>query len=171
MRLLRILWRSKDHIMKTLCPLLALFLAIQVNLGFAQHHENKQIIEDLFLKIWNQKDFQTLKEMPGDTITFHWNNFHFKTNKTELGQMVEMWHQSFEDFKFEILGILAEGDLVAVNLRYTGKHVNTFMGTPALGNEIDVSEMMFFRFEDGVLKEAWELYDERGMAAQMKKKE
>ena len=146
-----------------------LCLVFQGTIGFAQNYSNKQTVEDLFLKIWNEKDFQALENMPGDTISFHWNNFHFKTNKTELGQLVEMWHRSFEDFKFEILGILAEDELVSVNLRYTGKHVNEFMGTPALGNEIDVSEMMFFRFEDGVLKEAWELYDEKGMLTQMTK--
>lgn len=141
------------------------------NYVLAQEAVNKQMVEDLFLKIWNEQDYTALANLKGDTIAFHLNNYHFKTNKKELSQLVEMWHRSFDNFKFEIIGILAEGDWVAANLRYTGKHVNEFMGTPALGNTIDVSEMMFFRFENGILKEAWELYDEKGMLSQMIKKE
>jgi|GEM_PF-2090952 len=135
----------------------------------AQEGENKKIIEDLFLKVWNQKEFHVLDQLPGDTISFHWNNYHFITNKKELKDLIAMWHHSFEDFKFELLHLVEDGNLVAVNLRYTGKHVKDFMGVPALGNNIDVSEMMFFRFEDGLLKEAWEIYDEKGMEGQMKK--
>ena len=64
---------------------------------------------------------------------------------------------------------MQEGDIVAANLRYRGKHIKEFMGIQPNETEISVSEMMFFRFENGKLVEAWELFDESGMQQQMKK--
>jgi predicted ester cyclase len=134
----------------------------------SQTLDNKKVIESLFLEGWNDKNFEVFKEQVNDTITFHFNNQHFKTSFMDLKYLVNMWHNAFQNFSFEISHIIAEGDLVAANLRFSGKHVNEFMGVKPKNNEISVSEMMFFRFEEGKLVEAWEVYDERGMLNQMK---
>ncbi len=78
-----------------------------------------------------------------------------------------MWHNAFEDFRFELLHVVGEDDIVAINLRYSGKHVKEFMGIQPNQKEISVTEMMFFRFEKGKLREAWEVYDQLGMLNQM----
>ncbi|RZW39368.1 MAG: hypothetical protein EX263_13670 [Flavobacteriaceae bacterium] len=103
----------------------------------------------------------------GDTVSFHLNNYHFNTNANDLEQLINMWHGAFEDFKFEIINIIESNDIVAINLRYSGKHIGDFMGIKPKNKEINVSEMMFFRFDHGKLVEAWELYDEKGMFSQM----
>ena len=42
-----------------------------------------------------------------------------------------------------------------------------WFGTPATGREVSVDEMMFFRFEDGLLVEMWEVDDQLTMRTQM----
>lgn len=133
----------------------------------AQSLDNQKVVEKLFVEGWNKKDLSNIREYIGDTVSFHLNNYHFKTNLTELTQLINLWHNSFEDFKFEIINIISKDDIVAINLRYTGKHVAEFMGVKPKNKEISVSEMMFFRFENGKIVEAWELYDEKGMVFQM----
>ncbi len=151
--------------MKHVIILLLSFLSAQ---GIAQNADNKAVVERLFLEGWNKKEFSGFQSQLGDSVSFHLNNFHFYTNAAELVQLVDSWHNAFEDFRFEILHLVEQDDIVAVNLRYTGVQVAEFMGVPAQTNNIDVSEMMFFRFENGKLVEAWELYDHDGMINQMK---
>lgn len=133
----------------------------------AQKMDNQKVVEKLFMEGWNEKNLSNVKGHIGDTVSFHLNNIHFNTTVTELEQLIQVWHAAFQDFKFEIIDILSSDDIVAVNLRYTGKHVADFMGIKPKNNEISVSEMMFFRFDNGRLVEAWELYDEKGMYSQM----
>lgn len=150
--------------MKNLIIILLLFTG---NIVSAQSSDNLTVVEKLFLEGWNNKDLSNVREHIRDTVSFHLNNFHFKTTAAELEQLIDYWHNAFEDFKFEIINLVGKDDIVAVNLRYTGKHVAEFMGVKSKNKEISVSEMMFFRFENGKIAEAWEIYDEKGMLSQM----
>lgn len=145
-----------------------LLLVFLPGYGIAQNIDHKTVIERLFLEGWNKKEFSGFQAHLGDSVLFHLNNFHFYTNATELVQLVDNWHNAFENFRFDILHLVEQDDIVAVNLRYTGVQVADFMGVPSQNNNINVSEMMFFRFEKGKLVEAWELYDHDGMISQMK---
>jgi steroid delta-isomerase-like uncharacterized protein len=157
-------WQQLIRHMKNL---IIIFLVLSGYFSSAQSLDNQKVIEKLFLEGWNKKDLSNISEHIGDTISFHLNNYHFKTNATELRQLINLWHVSFEDFKFEIINIISKDDIVAINLRYTGKHVAEFMGVKPKNKEISVSEMMFFRFDNGKIVEAWELYDEKGMFSQI----
>lgn len=145
--------------------LLSLFLGPY--LSPAQSLSNQAVVEKIFLEAWNRKDLSNVREYMTDTVSFHFNNFHFKTHITELEQLIEQWHAAFENFRFEIINIVSDGNMVAINLRFTGKHVGEFMGIAPKHNDINVSEMMFFRFDEGKVVEAWELYDENSMVSQM----
>jgi len=147
-----------------------LFVAMVLiaNLGNAQSLDNRKVVEQLFLEGWNERTIEGIRDRIADTVTFHLNNYHFTTNAQELEQLINTWHNAFDDFQFEIISLVSEGDMVAINLRYTGKHVKEFMGVAPRNNEVSVSEMMFFRFEEDKMVEAWEVYDEKGMLAQMK---
>jgi predicted ester cyclase len=51
---------------------------------------------------------------------------------------------------------------------FSGSHTGEdWFGLPATGNEMNGTEMMFFRFENGRVVEAWEDYDEYVMRRQL----
>ena len=151
-------------LMKEFIFILLLFTG---NLVSAQSLDHQTVIKKLFLEGWNKKDLSNVRGHMGDTVTFHLNNSHFKTNVTELEQLIHYWHNAFKNFKFEIIDIVGKDDIVAINLKYTGTHVAEFMGVEPKNKEISVSEMMFFRFDKGKMVEAWEIYDEKAMLNQM----
>ena len=63
--------------------------------------------------------------------------------------------------------VIADGDLVAVNLTLTGTHLGEWAGHHASGARVSVEEMMVFRFEEGLLVEMWEVFDEQGLRRQV----
>ena len=57
--------------------------------------------------------------------------------------------------------------LVSVALTFHGTHLGAWAGIEPSGEVVAVEEMMFFRFEDGTLVEMWEVFDEKGLLAQI----
>jgi steroid delta-isomerase-like uncharacterized protein len=57
------------------------------------------------------------------------------------------------DFQTKIEDIVAEGDKVALRITWSGTHKGELMGIPATGKHISVTEMQFYRFENGQIAE------------------
>ena len=61
-------------------------------------------------------------------------------------------HEEFPDVRVEIEDMVAEGDLVAVRLTFSGTHAPT-------GERATWPEMVFARFSEGKAVESWEVTD------------
>jgi predicted SnoaL-like aldol condensation-catalyzing enzyme len=61
-------------------------------------------------------------------------------------------HEEFPDIRVEIESMVAEGDMVAVRLTFSGTHAPT-------GERAAWPEMVFARFSGGKAVESWELTD------------
>ena len=66
------------------------------------------------------------------------------------------WGRVFPDFHVVAKDLIAENDRVAARVRLTGTHTGAdWFGIAATGNLIDVTEMMFFRLQNGRAVKAW----------------
>lgn len=128
----------------------------------------KQVIRSIFEHGWNQEQYDSFSEFLNENIFLNFRGTRLVTNLVELKQLVAFWRTAFPDLTFEILDIIAETDLVAANLVFTGTHTGEWQGIPPSGQKIRVEEMMFFRFENGKIVEMWEVYDETAMLDQIK---
>jgi predicted ester cyclase len=61
-------------------------------------------------------------------------------------------HAEFPDVRAEIHSLVAEGDLVAVRVTFSGTHATS-------GDSVVWPEMVFSRFVDGKAVESWEITD------------
>jgi predicted ester cyclase len=50
---------------------------------------------------------------------------------------------------------------------FTGSQQGPWRELEPTGRSVEVEEMMFFRFEDGLLVELWEVFDEHEMRRQL----
>ncbi len=128
----------------------------------------KQVIRNIFEHGWNQEEFTSFAEYIADKATFNFRGNQQITNLEDLKNLVVFWRTAFPDLTFEILDIIAETDLAAANLVFTGTHTGEWQGIPPSGQKIQVEEMMFFQFENGKIVEMWEVYDEAAMLNQIK---
>ncbi len=81
------------------------------------------------------------------------------TRQTLIAHIKEM-RTAFPDTHLEIKKQVAEGDIVAAYLEFTGTHKGTFLGVPGTGKEFKFDVLMTFRVVDGNLVEHWGMVDQ-----------
>jgi predicted ester cyclase len=82
--------------------------------------------------------------------------------RTAAKQYYAGLHESFSELSFTVhenIGVLVEGDLIALRTIVTGTHTGTYQGVPATGKPIQTSVSHFFRFRDDRLIEHWQVMD------------
>lgn len=66
---------------------------------------------------------------------------------------------AFPDLRVELLGLLAEGEEVAVRWRVEATHSGALAGLPPSGRKVSFSGMTWLRFRDGLLAEGWDRWN------------
>ena len=81
--------------------------------------------------------------------------------------MMRGFFAAFPDLKVTINQLIAEGDLVAATMTTEGTQTGEFMGMPASGKKISITEMHMVRVVDGKAVEHWGVADAMGMMQQL----
>jgi len=87
---------------------------------------------------------------------------HGTRSRTGFKRYVSDLHQSFSGLRFEVhenIGVLVEGDLVALRTIITGTHTGDYAGVVATGSQIQTSASHIFRVRDDELVEHWPVVD------------
>ena len=66
---------------------------------------------------------------------------------------------AFSDYRGEIQNMVAEGDVVAVRIRWTGTNDGPYDGRPPTGNKLVFSTSDFYRIENGKIAERWDVVE------------
>ena len=74
---------------------------------------------------------------------------------------------AFPDCAWHEEDLFAEGDRVVGRYTLRGTHLGDFLGTPASGNSIEVSNIHILRVVDGKIVEHWGHGDDMGMMRQL----
>jgi predicted ester cyclase len=87
---------------------------------------------------------------------------HGTRSLTGLKRFYSELGQSFSDLRFDVhenIGVLVEGDLVALRTIMTGTHVGDYAGVTATSNHIQTSAAHIFRVRDDQIVEHWPVMD------------
>ncbi|MEX1286925.1 MAG: ester cyclase, partial [Acidimicrobiia bacterium] len=128
----------------------------------------RDFVRRIFEEGWNGGSFECLEGATAPSVLMHYNGASMRVTPDSLPHLVGEWRSAFPDLEMRIRHLVADGDLVAASLSVHGTHRGDWRGLPASGTVVAVEEMMFFRFEDGLLVEMWEVFDEAGMSAQLR---
>lgn len=128
---------------------------------------NKEIVDRIFTEAWNNRQIDAIAPHIAPHTAFHFRGQTIHTGPDELQALIVAWHRAFTNLHFQVHDLLAEGERVAVRLTFSGIHSGEWKGIAPTGRPVAVTEMMFFRFEDGQVVEAWEDYDEYGLHQQL----
>ena len=136
--------------------------------------ENKKIITRYLLEIFNGRKLELLGEVFPERFVRHDLNDSTETWMTVADQQKRLsdLFQAFPDFYYTIGDMIAGGDKVVVRALWHGTQKNTFMNTKSAGYRIDpVSEIIFYRLENGKIVERWTQLDVHTLFKKMKGKE
>jgi predicted ester cyclase len=73
----------------------------------------------------------------------------------------------FPDLATEIMTLTGGGDMVTVQLHWTGTHRGPYGGVAATGNRVDIRVISIWRFADGKVVENWTIQDQFSLLQQI----
>jgi predicted ester cyclase len=131
-----------------------------------QAEANKAIIRR-YRQAHEQNDMAGLDEIIAADLIAHSQLPNVPAGR-EGGKMV---HQSavaaFPDGKTTTDDLIAEGDKVVERFRLVGTHKGDFMGIPATGKPIKVTDMSIFRIANGKIVDHWGENDAMSLLMQL----
>lgn len=78
------------------------------------------------------------------------------STRHELKVFLKTLFDAFPDIHYTVGDIIAEADKVAMRVSFNGTHTREFLDIKAKGNKVNyLSEIFFFRFENGKIVEDW----------------
>jgi predicted SnoaL-like aldol condensation-catalyzing enzyme len=113
--------------------------------------ENKAAMRRIFDEVINEKNLDLAGELFSADHTLHPESGVARGAKG-MKEAFAGLHEEYPDVRVDIESIVAEGDLVAVRLTFSGTHAAT-------GERTVWPETVFTRFADGKAVESWELID------------
>lgn len=113
---------------------------------------NKDLVREFYARAINERDSGVCGELLSEDFV------HNGEARGRDGQqaVVDAFLQAFDPLRHEVLLILAEGDLVCAHQRWTGTHVDEFLGHAATGREVMFTSTAILEIRDGLIAEAWD---------------
>jgi steroid delta-isomerase-like uncharacterized protein len=127
---------------------------------------NKAVVR-AFVDAWNTKDLDRFDELMAENAQLTVGGSTISCSPVATREIAEHWFNGFPDYHFELVHLIAEGDMVAALMPFSGTHTGPVLDLPPTGRSVRVSEMVFFRIHDDKIVEAWEEWDEHGMRRQL----
>ena len=130
--------------------------------------ENKAVVRKYFEEFWNNGDVTVVEECFAPEVLIGGQYQDWDAWRDGLSR----WLRAFPDIHHHVDQVVAEGDIVAANVHFTGTHRGVLLighwGPWApTGKVIDMREMNFYRFVEGKIAEFWAAWDETSFAQQL----
>jgi len=134
----------------------------------ADANRNKELALSANEEIWNRGNFDILEEIFAEDFVEHFLPFGTRTEGLEALRKNLMAHrEAFPDWKEVVDLIISEGDLVVLQYTSTGTNTGSFMGHPATGKKIRISEVTILKIADHKIAEQWLLPDMMSLYQQL----
>ncbi len=114
--------------------------------------ENKAVLGRIVNEVINRKNLDLAEELYSEEHELHPEASGVGRGPEGMKQAFAGLHEEFPDVRVNIESIVAEGDMVAVRLTFSGTHAPT-------GERATWPEMVFTRFAGGRAVESWEVTD------------
>ena len=126
----------------------------------ADHMGSKAIVQ-AFVDAVNNQDWQAIETLVAASFARH------STAAGEIGvhsrldliKFLRAEYITFPDANEQIVDILAEGDKVAVRMRFRGTQVGILGTYPPTGKRVDSEYLAIYRIEGGLIVEVWAEWD------------
>lgn len=129
---------------------------------------NKEVVRR-FVEAINERDFEALEALVAPDVRRHSPSTPGVTveSRDDLERFLRQDLSSVPDAMQEIRMMVAEGDKVAVWMRYSGTQDGPLGPFPASGERVDTDFAGILRLEEGRIAEIWAVWDNLSMLSQL----
>jgi steroid delta-isomerase-like uncharacterized protein len=121
--------------------------------------QNKELVRKVIEEL-NKGNDEFLKEANAPDYAYYFPSTNPKSmSNEEVMAEKKIFREGFPDLEFNIIELVAVGDLVVSRYIVRGTHKGTFQGVPATGNKVEISVMNWCHLRDGKIVTEREEYD------------
>jgi steroid delta-isomerase-like uncharacterized protein len=132
--------------------------------------QNKALVLQLYSEAWNRGNLDFIKQAVSHDFIDHPPQRPFSVpirGPEALSEAVAAFRKAIPDYHDAPIQVIAENDRVVYLGRITGTHTNNFFQFPAKGGKIDFTSINFYRLQDGLIVEQWNIFGVMDMMQQM----
>jgi steroid delta-isomerase-like uncharacterized protein len=120
----------------------------------AGRSRNIEVVETVHAEIWSKGNLGLIDTLFSEDFIGH---FPAGTVRGRVGMRsnVEAHRTSFPDWTETVEDIIADRDRVVTRFTSRGTNLGKFLGNPATGNQVEISEVCVHRFTNGKIVELW----------------
>ena len=131
-----------------------------------EHPEmNKILVRRFFDEYLSTGDLDHVDELVSYDLKQHGVNM--SDGIEGLKAYMAPWYAAFPDLRFDILDMIAQGDLVGVRVRVGGTNSGEFMGRPPSNRKVEFIELDLFELEGEKIVAHWGVADTYAMHRQL----
>jgi steroid delta-isomerase-like uncharacterized protein len=106
-------------------------------------------------EVWSNGNLNIVPAIYTEDFVAHAPGGKLIQGQTGLRTMVQEHRAAFPDWNEEVEQLLVDGEFVVTRFRSTGTHQGLFLGHPATGNNIEITETCIYRMVEGRIAEQW----------------
>jgi steroid delta-isomerase-like uncharacterized protein len=136
-------------------------------MGGEEMADYKALAQRWFTEVMTEGNLEVIDELCSQDFVEHDPLPGTSPDFAGLKDFVTQVRSAFPDIEMTADDILVEGDRLAVRSTIRGTHKGDFMGIPASGKKIQVSNYDFVRFENDQAAEHWGTIDSAALMEQI----
>ena len=134
-----------------------------------QQEQNKELVRRWFAEVWNRRLRIAIDELmsPDAVIYGLAEGPEAVKGKDGFVPFFERFVSAFPDIEIVIDDVVAEGDVTVARIHAKATHTGEGLGVAATGRPVRVTAIVWARWQDGKIVEAWNELDALGMMQQI----
>ena len=131
--------------------------------------DNKQLTRRWFEEVWNQGRQATIDELTTPNAIIHGleNEGKDMAGPNDFRRFYNQFRSGLPDVRVTVDQVIGEGDVTAARLTARATHTGDGLGIKATGRRVTVSAIVWIRWKDGRIAEAWNEFDASGLMRQI----
>ena len=117
---------------------------------------NKALVKSFVESVFNDHNISAIEKYLADKTQ----------GRKGFKQSLRAQFKAFPDIHTKIEHIVAENDLVAVYLNFTGTHKGEFQGIPPTNKKVNIRSADLYRIENEKIVEHWDVVDQLNLLQQ-----
>ncbi len=130
---------------------------------------NRELIVRHFEEIFNRGNMAFVDEAYTDDAVIHDAIVpEIPPGPSGVRKYLRTYAGPVPDIHFEVLQLVADGDIIAAQWTASGTHKGTLLSLPPTGRHLEAQGVSIYRMEDGRIAEAWNYWDVIAMLRSMR---
>ncbi len=133
----------------------------------SEQEKNKELSRQFVDEVFGKGNMAFIDEHTAPDFVEHTPSPRQEPGIAGFKKFVTDFRTAMPDLKFEVVHLMAEGDMVVIHIRETGTQTGPMMGLPASGKKMDVEGIDLIRIKDGKMVEHWGYLEQAKMMTQL----